>query len=255
MAIERSLELAFFERSADKKLYYEIDGSGDPILLIHGFMGTGSSEFPELRAALAKKYQVIAPDLSGYGQSTPKPRLYGVDFYRNDAEDLVALLEYLNLTRVHVVGYSDGGEIGFWLPILAPDRIRSLVTWGAVGYFDKSIRESILSMLNMRWRTPKTDEMHGAEHIKEMTNRWVASMLGMIDRGGDVTLSRAAQITCPALVILGDRDRLNPAPNGQAIAKAIPKGRFSLYKDTGHSVHLQQPRKFLQEVEQFLKKT
>lgn len=246
--------MAIFQRDTGVALYYEIDGGGDPLLMIHGFMGTGTSEFPDLRASLAKTYQVIAPDLHGYGQSHPKPRTYGVDFYRRDAEDLVALLDFLDLPPAHILGYSDGGEIAFWLPVLAPRRIRSIVTWGAVGHFDESIRESVLSMLNMRWRTPKTDALHGVEHIQEMTSRWVASMLAMIERGGDVTLSHAHQITCPAQVILGDRDRLNPAKNGKAMASAIPAGNFSLYKNTGHSVHLEQPRKFLQEVERFLKK-
>src|SRR5574341_82821 len=117
-----------FQRDSSTHLYYEITGQGEPILLIHGFMGTGSSEFPDLRSWLSRDYQVVAPDLQGYGKSMPKPRIYGVDFYRRDAEDLIALLENLDLPPVRVLGYSDGGEIAFWLPILVPERIRSLVT-------------------------------------------------------------------------------------------------------------------------------
>jgi pimeloyl-ACP methyl ester carboxylesterase len=243
-----------FQRNNEVSLYYEIEGQGAPLLMIHGFMSTGATQFPELRAHLAKSYQVIAPDLRGYGQSAPKPRPYGVDFYREDAEDLVALLEHLKLDQVIIVGFSDGGEIAFWLPILAPDRIKAVVAWGAIGHFDNSIRASVLSNLSMSWRTPALDALHGAEHIAIMAERWVHAMLGMIDRGGDVTYGRAGEIRCPVLVMLGDKDELNPIGKGQAMAAAIPQGQFVEFKNTGHQIHFEQPSRFQETVDQFLKK-
>ncbi|HLA44117.1 MAG TPA: alpha/beta hydrolase, partial [Aggregatilineales bacterium] len=244
--------MPIFKRNEDVSLYYEIEGQGEPLLMIHGFMGTGATQFPALRTHMAKSYQVIAPDLRGYGQSTPKPRLYGVDFYREDAEDLGALLEHLDLSDVNVLGFSDGGEIALWLPILAPERFKAVVAWGAIGHFDDSIRPNILSNLSMNWRTPEKDALHGAEHIPEMAQRWVHSMLAMLDRGGDVTFSRAGEIQCPVLVMLGDRDSLNPVERGQAMADAIPKGEFMLFKDTGHPIHVERSRQFVQAVEKFL---
>jgi pimeloyl-ACP methyl ester carboxylesterase len=243
-----------FQRNDAVSLYYEIEGQGTPLLMIHGFMSTGATQFPALRAHLAKKYQVIAPDLRGYGQSTPKPRSYGVDFYREDAEDLIALLEYLKLDRVIIVGFSDGGESAFWLPILAPDRIRAVVAWGAIGYFDNSIRASVISHLSMSWRTPVLDKLHGAEHISVMAERWVHALLGMIDRGGDVTFGRAGEIRCPVLVMLGDKDELNPVSKGLAMAQAIPQGQFVEFRNTGHHIHVEQPKRFQETVDQFLKK-
>jgi pimeloyl-ACP methyl ester carboxylesterase len=235
-------------------LYYEILGNGAPVLLIHGFMGTGGTEFPDLAPALARDYRVILPDLRGYGQSTPKPRPYGVDFYRQDGEDLAALIRHLELESVAVLGYSDGGETAFWLPILTPDRVRAVITWGATGHFDESIRAAVLSHLSMPWRSPSIDALHGAEHIPQMAQRWVHAMTGMIDRGGDVTMSRASEIQCPTLVVLGENDDLNPVVRGRAMADAIPNGKFSEYKKTGHSVHRERPKEFLRQVRRFLKK-
>ena len=235
-------------------LYYETIGNGAPVLMIHGFMGTGQTEFPELVEALAAEYRLILPDLRGYGQSMPKPRPYGVDFYRDDAEDLAALIQHLDLGSVAVLGYSDGGEVALWLPILVPERISSVVTWGATGHFDEIIRAAVLSHLSMPWRSPAVDALHGAEHIPLMAQRWVHAMTGMLDRGGDVTFGRAREIQCPVLMILGDRDNLNPVTRGRAMADAIPKGKFSTYKNTGHAVHREDPRHFLREVRRFLKK-
>jgi pimeloyl-ACP methyl ester carboxylesterase len=235
-------------------LHYGSIGDGAPLMLIHGFMGTGLTEFPFLGPRLAEDYRVILPTLRGYGESTPKPRPFGVDFYRQDAEDLAALIEHLELEAVAVMGYSDGGETALWLPILAPDRVKVVISWGATGHFDESIRPAILSHLSMPWRTPALDSLHGAEHIPPMAQRWVHSMTGMLDRGGDVTFGRAGEIPCPTLMILGDRDDLNPVERGRAMAEAIPNGRFSAYKKTGHAVHRERQRRFQKEVTKFLKK-
>ena len=242
-----------FQRNDNVSLYYELEGQGAPLLMIHGFMGTGANQFPALRSHMATSYQVIAPDLRGYGQSTPKPRQYGVDFYQEDAEDLVALLEHLNLSDVYVLGFSDGGEIALWLPILAPERFKAVVAWGATGHFDNSIRPSILSNLSMNWRTPEKGTLHGTEHIPEMAQRWVHSMLAMLDRGGDVTFSRAAEIRCPVLMMLGDQDTLNPVERGKAMADAISKGEFIEFKNTGHPIHTERSRQFIQAVEKFFR--
>lgn len=235
-------------------LFYEILGQGEPVLLIHGFMGTGRSEFPTLLPWLAKRYQVIAPDLRGYGQSTPKPRVYGVDFYEQDARDMVALLEAHNLKNVVVMGYSDGGEVALWLPLLAPNRIRGVITWGATGHFSPKIKPAVLSMLSMGWHTPETDRLHGAQYVAEMTHHWVHAMTQIIDRGGDITFSRASEFQCPVLMCAGDRDALNPVENARAMATAIPQGTLSVYSQTGHAVHDERPRRFRREVERFIKR-
>ncbi|MBZ0308745.1 MAG: alpha/beta hydrolase, partial [Anaerolineae bacterium] len=130
-----------------------------------------------------------------------------------------------------------------------------VLTWGAVGHFDSMIRPAVLSMLTQRWRTPLIDQLHGAEHIEEMTHRWVSAVLQMIDSGGDVTFSRAKEILCPVLLMLGDRDDLNPAELGRSMAAALPKGRLSLYRRTGHAIHSERPHSFRREVSRFLNRT
>lgn len=240
-----------FERD-DIKIVYTVKGNGAPVLLLHGFMGTGTTEFPALLAWLEKHFTVIAPDLRGYGQSSPKPRQYGRDFYLHDAEDMAALLNHLDLPPAIVIGYSDGGEVALWLPILAPKRVNRVVTWGAIGHFDPVMRSAVLSMLNMRWRTPQIDQLHGAEYISEMAHRWVVSLTQIIESGGDITYSRAKEINCPVLLILGNKDPLNPVEMGRTMAEALPQGKFSLYKNTGHAVHTEQPERFYRELGDFL---
>lgn len=234
------------------ELYYEVHGQGQPLLLIHGFMGTGSTEFPHLRDRLAKNYQVITPDLRGYGQSHPKPRDYPIDFYHRDAKDLAGLLESLNLQRVIVLGYSDGGEVALWLPIIAPQRIQAVVTWGATGHFDASIKAAVMAMLQPHWQTPELSHLHSVPQLADMVASWVQGMLGMIDAGGDITYGRAKEITCPCLILLGDRDDLNPLVKGRAMAQAIPKGHFQAFRKTGHAIHAERPQWFYWRLRWFL---
>jgi len=247
--------MPFFQRDDTTTLYYEIHGEGQPLLLIHGFMGTGTSEFAGLLPELTKTYQVIAPDLRGYGKSTPKPRPYGRDFYRTDAEDLAALLADLGLSGVRVVGYSDGGEVALWLPLLAPERVQCVLCWGATGFFDAGIKPAVLGYLGMNWRTPTLDALHGAEHVTTMGHNWVHAMLAIIDTGGDITFSRAGEIRCPVLMMLGDGDALNPVAQGQAMAAAIPQGQFIAFKNTGHHIHTERPQEFYETVKVFLSKS
>src|SRR3954463_9333222 len=77
------------------------------LLLVHGFAGTPTSDFADQLPAFQARYQVLAPHLHGYGQSTHR-KAYTLDFYRADVADLVALLDDLQLEQVYVVGFSDG---------------------------------------------------------------------------------------------------------------------------------------------------
>lgn len=239
---------------AETTLFYTVAGQGAPLVLLHGFMGTGLSEFTTIRPWLEPHYQLILPDLRGYGQSTPKPRPYGADFYQQDARDIAKLIEHLKLKSVAVLGYSDGGEVALYLPLVSAN-VQTVVTWGATGHFDESIRSAIVSYLNMRWLTPQISALHGVEHIPLMTQRWVAAMTSIITNGGDISYSRAKEISNPVLMLLGDQDSLNPVVRGQAMADALPKGRLVTFKNTGHAIHAEKPRQFMREVRKFLRQT
>jgi len=75
----------------DGTFHYETAGSGDPLLMLHGGLGTALLHFRREIPVFAEHYRVIAPDMRGYGQSSP-PREYPLDFYSQDAADMAALL-------------------------------------------------------------------------------------------------------------------------------------------------------------------
>ncbi len=109
------------------KLYYRVEGSGVPVLLIHGY-GAHSDvnwRLPGVIRVLRRKYQVITFDVRGHGLSDRphEPEKYGLEM----AKDVVRLLDHLHIEKAHVVGYSMGGFITIRLLSLCPERLLSAV--------------------------------------------------------------------------------------------------------------------------------
>lgn len=111
----------------DINIYFEVHGSGYPILMLHG--GFSNLEIWEYQIpVLSEEYKVIAMDSRGHGRSTDTE---GPITYELLASDAVELLDCLGIERAHVVGWSDGGVAGLHMGITYPERLDKLVVIGA----------------------------------------------------------------------------------------------------------------------------
>lgn len=228
--------------------FTDTGGDGRPVVvLIHGWLGTWDAEFgPEIEW-LCPYYRVLALTRRGYGRSGPKPRTYGRDFYRRDAQDVAVWLDALGVKAAHIVGYSDGGEVAILLPILRPDLVRSVAAWGAVGYFPADLRPLLQRYWPPTWISDETRALHGPELIDGMVLGWINAMKAIIDSGGNVSLAEAHTIPCPVLLMLGGQDALNPEHLGRRLIERIPNGRLVMF-DCGHPVHREQTGAFRRTV-------
>ena len=104
-------------------LYYESLGSGRPMILLHGGLGSGEM-FGPILPALAAEHRVIAVDLQGHGRTADIDRPLD---HRLLAEDIAALIDYLGLDRPDLVGYSFGGGVAFWTAVQHPEKVGRLV--------------------------------------------------------------------------------------------------------------------------------
>lgn len=224
---------------------------GQPVVLIHGLLGTGLLNFADLIDWLAPDYRVIAPTLRGYGESLPKPRDFPARFYQRDADDVLALLDALELTNnVRLMGFSDGGETALCLASTAPERFESVLVWGAVGHFGPEMRPIAQRVYRADWLTPELMATHHIDNADSFALRWIRAFHQIIDLGGDITLSRAEQFTMPLMVILGDQDTLNPVSYGEKLVEALPNGKLVVLP-CGHNVHKELPAEFKQAVVTF----
>src|SRR5436309_11145049 len=109
------------------KLYYEIHGTGRPIVALHGGLGSGEM-FAQVMPQLTAQHQVIAVDLQGHGRTADIDRPIDV---RLMADDIAALIDHLALDKPDVVGYSLGGGVALQTAFKYPKKIRRLVAVSA----------------------------------------------------------------------------------------------------------------------------
>lgn len=108
-------------------MYYEIHGTGEPLILLHG--GVGATEmFREIMPLLSKTRQVIAADLQGHGRTADIDRPLSIEAM---ADTVAALMKYLGIPKADVMGYSLGGGVALHTVIRHPDMVRKLVVVSA----------------------------------------------------------------------------------------------------------------------------
>ncbi|HEX2742028.1 MAG TPA: alpha/beta hydrolase [Rubrobacter sp.] len=240
--------MAVFEHGTSR-IYYEVHGSGDPVLLLPGF-AVSMTELSALREALAARYRVISADLPGSGRSGPQPREYTPAYFEEDARSFAALLRHLETGPGHLVGYSDGGEVSMLMAAMTPDLVRSVATWGAAG----TIPEEQLPLLDafydvvdnpiepLQGFSEQLKAEYGEANARAMTRSFMNAIRAIIEGGGgDISLSRAGGITCPVLLIVGEHDFfVSPALVAQ-VADRIPSAEVIRVEGAGHGVHEDRP--------------
>jgi pimeloyl-ACP methyl ester carboxylesterase len=174
--------------SAGVKIHYTVQGTGEPVILIHGLYADAQKNWglPGVIADLSQHYHVIALDCRGHGQSD-KPAGEG-DYGIKMVDDVVRLLDHLHLPSANVVGYSMGGMIGLKLAVTHPDRVHSLVL-GGMGWMQEG------SPLQRIW-----ENMGG----RGGTRGNPALLHGFADFA--VTAEQIKALKMPIQVVVGERD-------------------------------------------------
>jgi valacyclovir hydrolase len=232
--------MPLIQLSTGARLHYVDTGHSSrhstPVITLHGLLGTAEHDMGKIIAWLRAEYRVIGPTFRGFGQSEPKPRTFPYDFYQRDAADVLAFMDALQIEQAHIIGYSDGGEVTLLAASASPERFRSVMTIGAVGYFGATIRPIAQSYYPADWITPELCALHGIDNPDAFILRWIRAIVHIIDSGGDLSLSQVHQISAPLLMLLGEADRLNPVEFGQRLVERVPNGRLETFQ-CGHGVH------------------
>ncbi len=245
-------------------LHYELIGSGEPVLLIHG-LGSSSRDWEYQTAALAPNYRIIAPDLRGHGRSQRPPGPYSMGGFAND---LIALLDHLHIAQAHVVGLSLGGGIAFQLATQAPERVRSLTI---VNSGPELVPRSTRQKLGI-WQRYAIVHLLGLKRMAKVLSRRlfpedVALQKSFIERFSEndtyaylsamrafVGWSVASQlpaISCPVLVIAADQD-YTPVSAKHAYVAQMPNARLVVIDDARHAVPVEKPDTFNRCLLEFL---
>jgi pimeloyl-ACP methyl ester carboxylesterase len=121
------------------KMYYEVHGSGDPVVLLHGAFMTITNNWTGWIGELSKTRKVIAVELQGHGRTADIDRDISS---ANLADDVAALLDHLKVPRADVIGYSMGGGVAMQCAIRHPEKVRKVVSISSMFRHDGSVKEA-----------------------------------------------------------------------------------------------------------------
>jgi pimeloyl-ACP methyl ester carboxylesterase len=258
-------------------LHVESTGTGTPLLFIHEFAGDHRSWEPQVRY-FSGGYQCITYAARGYPPSDvpADPAAYS---QQRAADDAIAVLDGLGVSRAHVVGLSMGGFTALHLVLTRPDRILSAVVAGA-GYGAQPERADAFRTESML--TAAAFAAEGAATVAERyavgparvqfqdknPRGWAefaAALAGHSDLGSALTMRGVqaarpslyaltddlAQVRIPVLVLVGDEDDgcLEPA---LMLKRTIPTSGLAVLPRTGHTANLEEPDVFNRAVDRFL---
>lgn len=215
------------------KLHYEIIGAGEPLLWLHGFLGTGD-DWRYIFKEPPPGFRIIAPDLRGHGSSTNPTNTFS---FRDAARDVLALLRHLDIPRVKAIGLSGGGITLLHMATLQPEAIEAMVVVSAPPYFpaqartlQRQLSEAMLGEREMdRMRRCHTQ---GEAQIQQL----FAYGRAMADSYDDVNFTPPylATITARTMIVFGDRDPLYPVSLAFELHAAIPGSSLWVVPGGGH---------------------
>lgn len=195
------------------RMYYEVHGSGEPLILIHG--GLGATEmFADLIPALSKTRQLIAVDLQGHGRTADIDRPITFEAL---ADDIAGLMKYLAIEKADIMGYSLGGGVALRTTIRHPELVRKLVVVSFAFRRDGWYPEIVAGMSQMSAAAAEplkqTPMYQLYSRIAPRAEDWpvLLAKVGALLRKDYDWSQEIAAIKVPALLVFGDADAVRTA--------------------------------------------
>jgi pimeloyl-ACP methyl ester carboxylesterase len=232
----------------DIKMYYAVYGAGSPVLLIHGG-GGNADQWGAIVTDLSETHQVIVADSRGHGRTGFTDKPLGYDLM---ASDYIALLDYLKIKQVALIGWSDGGVIGLSIAIHHPERLSRL--------FAHAGSATLAGALPIDWSMPTMSGIYERNSLAytaisptpEKLDAFVNALNTLWSTEPNWSDDVLAEITVPTTIAIGDHDEMVSFAHNQHLAGVIPGARFVELKDTSHFSIFQDPEGYLDALHEFL---
>jgi pimeloyl-ACP methyl ester carboxylesterase len=258
------------------RLYYEADGSGTPLLLVHAGVANLRQWDPHIRD-FAERYHVIRYDTRGYGRTESEP----VEF--TNRADLAAVLDHFDAAAAHIVGCSRGGQISLDFAVESPERVLSYTSVaGGVGNYEadipKELEEAIIAFDESTQKLAAAKDWAAVADAetaywfdgpgqppdradpatRAMVREWIYSNYAAEKESGtpqplepsaDTRLDR---LTMPVLAVVGDKDEAWALASMKYLASSVPNGRFELFENAAHLLNLEYPDRFTRLILDFV---
>jgi pimeloyl-ACP methyl ester carboxylesterase len=227
--------------------YARIEGSGPPLVLVHG-LAVSSRYFAPLIRALARTRTVVAPDLPGYGRSATPPRPLDIPEL---ADALDAWLELTGVAPVPLVANSLGCQVAVDLALRRPERVTRLVLMGPT--MDPSaptiLRQAVRLALDTLREPPGLWLAETIDYLRMGPRRTIATARLAL---ADPFAEKASRLPHPALVVRSGRDAIVSQEWAQRVARLLPDGRLAVIPGEPHAAHWSAAEEVARVVEEFL---
>ncbi|MFI8688755.1 alpha/beta fold hydrolase [Rossellomorea sp. NPDC077527] len=256
--------------------HHEHPTASETFVLLHGFLSSTFS-FRRLTPLLKENYNVISIDLPPFGNSGKHNRF--TYSYENLANTVIALLEYLKVSNVHLTGHSMGGQIALNVMKKAPSLVEKGVLLCSSGYLKRmnwpitmlshipffhlyvklwltrsGVRNNLENVVHDS--TLIDDEMMFGYLKPFLEDDIFKALTRMIrDREGDLSVNDLKNIQTPCLLVWGEHDRVVPLSTGHRLNEDIPNSKLVVLKETGHLVPEEKPTEVLEHIHAFISST
>ncbi|NER15067.1 alpha/beta fold hydrolase [Leptobacterium flavescens] len=230
-----------------KKIYYEVYGKGESLLLLHGY-SMSSKSWKSYVSDFEKEYEVYLIDLTGHGRS---------EVFKEDlsikavAEDLNFLIQYLKLEKVKAIGFSFGGDVLYQLALINPALIESMVTIGAVGTWNVNDFPHYLETYTYENLDdfPWLKELHASDaHIRGILHQFQNYVVYLSDK-------EIQQIQAEVLIMMGDDDEGMDFDEVARLKKNLSNSDIWILPDVSHGAHEgENKEEFVLKAKKFLAK-
>lgn len=224
------------------RLYYEIYGQGEPLLLLHG-NSQSISEFEAQIDFFRKDYRVIAVDTRGQGRSTEDGTRYTYQLFAKDMHDF---LDHLKLDSVNIIGWSDGGNTGLIMAMQYPAKVKRLATMGANVFINTdAVQAAVIKEVKKQIKVLEKDSAGKKSNDLRL--------MKLLLEEPNMTFEDLHSIHCPVLVMAGENDLIRDK-HTRGIAEHISGSQLVIFPKGTHYMPQENAKAFNQAVLDFLKK-
>jgi pimeloyl-ACP methyl ester carboxylesterase len=220
--------------------YYEVNGSGDPLILLHGGMCTAET-FDGQTPALAENFRVYLPERRAHGRTADVP---GPITYDIMAQDTVAFIEAVDIERAHLVGWSDGALVGLLVALWRPELVGKLVlmaqgvNWEGVRPELTTVGGSTKEMVPLQLRQAyEALSPDGPDHLDAVLDK----LLALWNTDPAFPLGDLERVAVPTLVLAADDDVFLSIEHAAAMQRALPDSQLAVVPGTSHAVPWEKP--------------
>lgn len=215
---------------------YGTEAQEKTLLLLPGLLGSMTSHWHNLIRPLTPDFRIVTLDFRGHGRSQNNAALLTLDQL---LQDIKGLLEFLQIETFHVAGYDFGGYLGLMLALSQPRHVQTLLMLATKFYWTEKAASAMSAQMEpdvMAKQAPayadKLVQEHGARQWRVLVRQVGDIIIHLAENG--LTDRMAAQLQCPVLVCVGDRDKLVSLEESHRISKAIPQGELLVLPGVSH---------------------